>query len=221
MNDQYKYFEKSLTPNMARELIQELFAGQTVQKQEMISTVDEAHLERGGLPPRAQFHHPVTLALSNMGREGQASNPSQGNWFIPSSTQDYDSVDSDHDNLNSENLEPEKVIGFGKQSVYLYYYPAYQLLAELQDEVVWACKIGRSRSSVVNRIGTQTRTALPEFPKVGLLIKTDESNLMEKTIQNILRLQGKQKQDAPGKEWFITSPSEVERVYESILGNLQ
>ena len=37
---------------------------------------------------------------------------------------------------------------------------------------------------------------------------------METTIQNILKLQGKQKQDAPGTEWFITSPSEVEQVYE-------
>ncbi len=221
MNDQYKYVGKTLTPNMARELIQELFAGQTVQKQEMIRTVDEAHLERGGLPSRAQFHHPVTLALSNMGREGQASNPSQGNWFIPSSTQDDDSVEHERSNLDSENLEPEKVIGFGKQSVYLYYYPAYQRLAELQDEAVWACKIGKSRSSAVNRIGSQTRTALPEFPKVGLIIKTDESGLMEKAIQYILRIQGKQKQDAPGNEWFITSPSEIEQVYETNFGNSQ
>ncbi len=72
----------------------------------------------------------------------------------------------------------------------------------------------------INRIISQTCTALPEYPKVGLIIKTDALNLMESTIQNILKLQGKQKQDAPGKEWFITSPSEVETVYESNFGNL-
>lgn len=83
MNDQYKYVGKTLTPNMVRELIQELFAGQTVQKQEMISTVDEAHLERGGLPSRAQFHHPVTMALLKMKREGLIENPHQGSWLIP------------------------------------------------------------------------------------------------------------------------------------------
>ena len=130
-------------------------------------------------------------------------------------------MEHERSNLDSENLEPEKVIGFGKQSVYLYYYPAYQRLAELQDEAVWACKIGKSRSSAVNRIGSQTRTALPEFPKVGLIIKTDESGLMEKAIQYILRIQGKQKQDAPGNEWFITSPSEIEQVYETNFGNSQ
>ncbi len=182
--------------------------------------VDETHIKRGGHPPVSNYH-PVARALSKMKREGQADNPRQGHWTILLTTKEDDSVDSDHDNLNSENLEPEKIIGSGKQSVYLYYYPAYQRLAELQDKAVWACKVGRSRSGAISRIGSQTRTALPEFPKVGLLIKTDESNLMEKTIQNILRLQGRHKQDAPGKEWFITSPSEVERVYESILGYLQ
>ena len=104
MNNQYEYVEKPLTPNIARELIQELFAGQTVQKQEIIRIVDETHRERGGLPSRARFHHPVTLALSNMRREGWASNPSPGNWSIPASTQDDDSVDFKPDNLDSESL---------------------------------------------------------------------------------------------------------------------
>ena len=169
------------------------------------------------MPSRAQFNNPVTLALYNMRREGQASNPGPGNnWLIPSSTQDDDSVDSEPDNL-----EPEKIIGSGKQSVYLYYYPAYQHLAESQGEEVWACKIGRARNDPLIRISSQTRTALPEYPKVGLIIKTDEFVLMETTIQNILKLQGKHKQDAPGTEWFVTSPSEVKRVYESIFGDLQ
>ena len=107
-----------------------------------------------------------------------------------------------------------------KQSVYLYYYSAYKRLAEFQNEEVWACKIGKARNDPISRILSQTRTALPEYPKVGLIIKTDNYSLMENTIQNILILQGKHKQDAPGNEWFITSPSEVERVYESIMGDM-
>ena len=216
MNNQYKYVEKSLTPNIARELIQELFAGQTVQKQEIVRIVDETHLERDGLAPRAKRHHPVTMALSKMKREGQADNPLQGHWSIPSSPQDEDSVDFKFDNLDTE-----KTIGSGKQSVYLYYYRAYRHLAELQGEVVWACKIGKARNDPISRVLSQTRTALPEYPKIGLIIKTDELNLMENTIQNILKLQGRHKQDAPGNEWFLTSPSEVERVYESNFGNME
>ena len=217
MNDQYEYVEKPLTPGIAKKLIQELFGGQTVQKQEVMRIVDETHRERGGLPSRAQFNNPVTLALYNMRREGQASNPGPGdNWLIPPSTQDDDSVNSEPDNL-----EPEKIIGSGRQSVYLYYYPAYQRLAELQGEEVWACKIGKARNDPLIRISSQTRTALPEYPKVGLIIKTNEFALMETTIQNILKLQGKHMQNAPGTEWFLTSPNEVETVYENNFGNFE
>ena len=216
MNNQYEYTEKSLTPRIAQHLIIELFAGQSVQKQEIMRIVDETHRERGGLPPRAKFNNPVPLALYNMRREGLVENPSQGYFFVLSATQEDDSVDSE-----SDNLAPEKIIGSGKQSVYLYYYPAYRRLAELQSEEVWACKIGRARNDPISRISSQTRTALPEYPKVGLIIKTDEFTLMETTIQNILKLQGKHIQDAPGREWFLTSPSEVETVYENNFGNFE
>ena len=177
--------------------------------------VNETHREGGGLPSRAKFNNPVTLALYNMRREGQASNLGENNnWLISSRTQDDDSVDSEPDNL-----EPEKIIGSGKQSVYLYYYPAYQRLAEFQDEEVWACKIGKAGNDPLIRINSQTRTALPEYPTVGLIIKTNELALMKKTIQNILKLQGKHKADAPGREWFITSPSEVEQIYKNNFEN--
>ena len=219
MNDQYKYAERTLTPNIAKELIVELFAGQTVSKQEIMDGVDETHRERGGLPAKAKFP-PVTMALTEMKRAGQADNPRRGYWLI-FTPQDDDSMDTDHGNLDSDNLEPEKIVGSGKQSVYLYYYPAYQCLAELQSEEVWPCKIGKSRNEPISRIISQTRTALPEYPKVGLIIKTDELNLMETTIQGILRLQGKQKNDAPGNEWFITSPNEVEQIYATNFGYSQ
>ena len=217
MNNQYEYVEKSLTPKIAQHLILELFAGQTVQKQEIMRIVDETHHERGGLPVRAKFP-PVTMALTNMKREGLVENPSQGYWLIPSTTQEDDGVDSEPNNLD---LEPEKIIGSGKQSVYLYYYPAYRRLAELRGEEIWACKIGKARNDPLIRISSQTRTALPEYPTVGLIIKTNEFTLMETTIQNILKLQGKHMLDAPGREWFLTSPSEVETVYENNFGNFE
>ena len=105
--------------------------------------------------------------------------------------------------------------------VYLYYFSAYKHLAEAQGEEVWTCKIGMARSDPINTILSQTQTALPEYPKVGLIVKIDESSLIEWIIQDILRLQGKQKQDAPGNEWFITSPSEVEQIYENIFRSSQ
>ena len=88
MDNPYKYGGKPLTPNITQELIQELFAGQTVRKQEIIKEVDEVHRKGGGLPSRAQFHHPVTLALSKMRRYGLVENPEFGVWLIRSTTEE-------------------------------------------------------------------------------------------------------------------------------------
>ena len=87
MNNQYKYFGQHLTARMSRELIQELFAGQTVQRQEIIRAVDEAHLERGGLPKRS-IAHPVGSALSVMKANGLAESTEYGVWSILSETID-------------------------------------------------------------------------------------------------------------------------------------
>lgn len=82
MNSPYKYEGKPLTPSIAKELIQELFAEQIVRKQEIIEQVDKRHREGNGLPSKSQFHHPVTLALSNMRRYGLVENPEFGIWLI-------------------------------------------------------------------------------------------------------------------------------------------
>ena len=82
MNNQYKYSGQPLTPHIAQELIQELFSGQTVQKQEIITGVNQAHLERGGLAPE----DPITTALSAMKESGLAENLENDVWSIPSQT---------------------------------------------------------------------------------------------------------------------------------------
>ena len=82
INDQYKYAGKTLTPNMAQELIQELIAGQTVPKREIVRIIDETHCERGGLQAGARGSDPVTRALSAMKESGLANNPIRGFWFI-------------------------------------------------------------------------------------------------------------------------------------------
>lgn len=73
---------RGLTPSVAQELIVELFAGATVQKQKIVREVDEAHRERGGQLPAAGANRPVTHALSNMKQSGLAENPERGIWVM-------------------------------------------------------------------------------------------------------------------------------------------
>lgn len=92
------------------------------------------------------------------------------------------------------------VIGIGEESVYLYYYPAYKNLAEQDGKKVWACKIGKTKNEVDSRIEKQCRTALPEEPEVGLIIKCDDASVLEKALHRILRLEDKCLEQAPGSE---------------------
>ena len=114
------------------------------------------------------------------------------------------------------NLNSERTIGSGNSSVYLYYYPQYRESSESKGEKVWECKIGRTiHGEADGRIRGQA-TGLPENPKSGLHIKTNKQEKIERIIHDILKVRGKHIEEAPGREWFLTSPSEVEEIYNFI-----
>lgn len=129
---------------------------------------------------------------------------------------DLDLRDSSTRRRKSSISDPEKTIGIGRESVYLYYYPRYRESAESKGETVWACKIGKTiHSEADGRIRNQA-TGLPESPKIGLHIKTHKSREIEDIVHKILKVRGKHIDEAPGTEWFLTSPSEVEEIYNFI-----
>ena len=118
--------------------------------------------------------------------------------------------------IPNSDLEAEMITGSGKSSVYLYYYPQYRESAESKGEQVWACKIGKTiHSEADGRIRSQA-TGLPESPMIGLHIKTNWPKEVEDIIHDILKVRGTHIADAPGREWFLTSPSEVEEIYNFI-----
>ena len=118
--------------------------------------------------------------------------------------------------IPNSDLDPERTIGSGNSSVYLYYYPQYRENAESKGEQVWACKIGKTiHNEADGRIRSQA-TGLPERPMIGLHIKTDRPKKIEDIIHDILKVRGKHIEEAPGREWFLTSPSEVEEIYNFI-----
>ena len=115
------------------------------------------------------------------------------------------------------NLNSEKTIGSGRNSVYLYYDQQKRERAESKGEKVWECKIGRTEQELHTRIYQQAGTAITaERFKLGLHIKTDRPKKIERIIHDILKVRRKHIEDAPGREWFVTSPSEVEEIYNFI-----
>ena len=211
MNNPDKYSGKRLKMSMARELIIELFKGQTVPKQDIISRVDKIHLERGGKPSE-NIIHPVTDALNTMKRKELANNPNPGDgiWTIIGET----AAEEDEEIDDSDNSTDEvRRIGSGSSSVYVYYYPAYKERAELREEETWPCKIGRSEyANPIHRIREQAGTGMPEKPEIALIIQTNVPEDVEDAIHRLLA----RVPDAPGTEWVLTNPSKVEEIFNII-----
>jgi hypothetical protein len=103
----------------------------------------------------------------------------------------------------------DRILGTGSASVYLYYLPVYRLRAEEQGKKFWPCKIGRTDRDPVARVLAQAATALPERPHIGLVIRTSNALAWEAAFHAVLTLRGRRIEDAPGSEWFLTSPDEV------------
>ena len=114
------------------------------------------------------------------------------------------------------NLNAEDTIGSGRNSVYLYYDQQKRDSAESKGENVWECKIGMTIQELHTRIYQQTGTPPEERLKIGLHIKTDKHERIERIIHDILKVRGKHIQEAPGTEWFLTDPAEVKEIYEFI-----
>lgn len=107
--------------------------------------------------------------------------------------------------------EDEQADSGAAPAVYWYTFPAYK-----RPSGPYPIKIGRGKSPLF-RISQQV-TAMPEAPEVlGTCEHSDVANL-ERALHAVLTLRGKRKTDAPGSEWFITTPSEVKTLIDLVLG---
>ena len=211
-------------PAGVQQLIRELFAGQTVERSEIVKAVERAHLERGGVAGRVSVSRSVMRALNGMKHAGVVENPQHGFWRIAGDapTPDPQSTElvSDEPDETDSPAQAEVIIGSGDSSVYLYYFPAYRRIAEAKGDAIWRCKIGRSDRDPIDRVLSQASTALPERPIIGVLLRTSLPGAWEKAIHNILALRGRIVDDAPGDEWFNTSIDEVVELIRYIDPNL-
>jgi hypothetical protein len=96
-------------------------------------------------------------------------------------------------------------------AIYWYTFPAYK-----RSTGPFPIKIGKG-ADPESRIMQQV-TPMPEKPEIlGTYLHVDADNL-EKAIQYVLKVRGKRKADAPGAEWFMTTPEEIKLAIEAVLG---
>jgi hypothetical protein len=212
--------------SIARRILEELFGSQPQWKSnDLKERVIQLHRERGGFTPSEPVYM-INRALQELKRAGLVSAPANGylRWTGtsqggPANLQEpmehtTNSVEAGIEEVDDIEpiIRPEKEIGDGNECVYLYFNPNDRELAELKGRDVWECKIGRtSNRNAIPRIFSQgIRTALSRVPTVGLVLRTDDSLALETALHSSLRLVGAEVPDAPGNEWFTTSPVRVE-----------
>ena len=178
--ENYPYSNLPLTPAVAEYLILELFKGKQAQRFEIIALVVATHQgNKGTIEKQESTTSTIKKALRNLMSKGLSSNPLVGFWRIQDASPDIDSILTDEStvtndieisngsdifDVGTDVFKPLKEIGTGEETVYMYYYPAYKKLAELENRTTWPCKIGRTSRNPLTRIWTQVGTALPEKP---------------------------------------------------------
>ena len=113
-----------------------------------------------------------------------------------------------------------KTYGYGKETVYVYYYETYKLYAKEHKVNYFPCKIGFTTTDVYKRLSEQN-AAMPEEPIVPFIIKTAWGNELETLLHmaviqkksnrkwNEWRINGTTYASGGGSDWFLTNPREI------------
>ncbi len=113
------------------------------------------------------------------------------------------------DNVEEFDEEEQAADVAASPAVYWYTFPAYE-----RTDRPFPIKIGRGNNPEI-RISQQV-TAMPEQPRILGKFEHHDTHTLERAIHAILRLRGKRKEDAPGAEWFVTTPDEIENLIQFV-----
>ncbi len=211
----YKYNGIELTPAIFSELLIQIFDGKQFSRQDALDAVVKYHQENGGALNKSSYVSVFKKAAQSLKDTG-IENVGYGIWKLNYQIKSTEVVISQKQ-LPEISSHADLEIGLGKASVYVYYYDSYRELATLKGNESWECKIGRTDVDPISRIIGQAGTCYPELPHIALIIYCDDSSLLEKALHNILKLRKRWLENSPGKEWYITSPHEIEEIYRSIV----
>ena len=189
-NNQYKYYGLKLTPFIFASILIYLYDGKRFKRQDAIHKVKQFHVEHGGSVARVDLISVFKKSSAYLRKRKCLTNIGYGVWELNYNKQEIKKNDRNplkelslkqNSDINS-NINPQKVIGQGKENVYVYYYSTYRKFAEKDQLKIWPCKIGKTNTTAVERVFSQSGTAYPEYPTLSLVIKCDNSTALEQAI---------------------------------------
>jgi len=138
-----------------------------------------------------------------------------GKWFIKTQAclEKIDLVESNFAEIDLARVK-FKEIGFGKEFVYALYLPAMRYNAALNDWKLYPIKIGRTRN-LLSRISALSFTG-PGMLVPGVVLRTNNSQLIEKELHKILIANRTQIKLSGRREWFRTNITNIEHLFSNL-----
>jgi hypothetical protein len=212
----------TLTPGVAKKIIVGLFKSEprwTTAK--LIQKVPEIHSEQGGGGGKDSVKNVINKALGYLKEDGFIHRKDYGVW--EKTDEDFEAAELEEERpqltaATEAKIKVGKTLGEGPESMYVYYHDSDRKLPVVNGDPVWPCKIGESGTSdPVERVITQCGTSRHTLPEIPLVIKSEDSEGIEKLIHRVFRLAGLWiKNEACSDEWFKTNPQQVEACYAAI-----
>ena len=233
----YSFAHAPLTPGGMVPLIREFLVNEKpLKRNEICERVIKLHLDRGGAPTDG-LTLKIKRALETLKESREIESVAFGRYIAVNLNHDDIKIDVEVNENTSEidltglsegisvasaSLVPLDEIGEGPQKVYVYFFENDRDLAQFRGQNYWPCKIGYTTTSVTERILGQGVTAMHSLPLIGLIIHTQNADLVERSIHNALRLAGRTPINSSrvGVEWFNTTPHDVRSWYMAFTESL-
>lgn len=98
--------------------------------------------------------------------------------------------------------------------IYAFTFPLLQ-----RDDGPFPIKVGKTINDVIVRVNDQCKSSAAfEAPLVVGSWKVKRMSHMEAAVHNVLKARGRWREAAPGREWFDTTPAEVEAIVQFVGG---
>jgi len=189
----------------------EFKSGKPFQLSPMILTITNEYLTQG--EQQATYVRPngspesvfdsIRWYVRFVGRENNVIEFVERGWYcMPSGEQ---AVANNDDGIDEEIAEEAGPASDGW--IYAFTFP------ELIKNEPFPIKIGMTIRDVEERVADQCKgSAIFSPPRILKSWRVQKVSLTERTVQNLLKLSGQWKSEAPGSEWFITTLAEIERI---------
>lgn len=139
---------------------------------------------------------------------GMLTNLGGGIFRLPT-VEDVSDEDLEQAALESEEQEIDGVGDIDSSgSIYAYTFPLL-----IKESGRYPIKIGLASSDVEKRVHTQCRQAASfEQPRILKTWPTQRVRALELAVHYVLRVRGRWRENAPGKEWFDTTIGEINEI---------